>query len=68
MITQIQAKKSYEASYLDIIKMESDMLMKHFSFVYDGHGGTHTQSLMKTTRKECQTNTFGITTDAIKSR
>lgn len=42
MITQIQAKKSYEAPYLDIIKMESDMLMKHFSFVYDGHGGTHT--------------------------
>lgn len=44
MITQIQAKKSYEAPYLDIIKMESDMLMKHFSFVYDGHGGTHTVS------------------------
>ena len=44
MITQIQAKKSYEAPYLDIIKMESDMLMKHFSWVYDGHGGTHTVS------------------------
>lgn len=41
MITQIQAKKSYEAPYLDIVKMESDMLMKHFSWVYDGHGGTH---------------------------
>ena len=44
MITQIQAKKSYEAPYLDIIKMESDMLMKHFSIVYDGHRGTHTVS------------------------
>ena len=36
MITQIQAKKSYEAPYLDIVKTESDMLMKHFSWVYDG--------------------------------
>ena len=41
MKTRIQAKKTYEAPHLDVIKMESDMLMKHFSFVDDGHGEIH---------------------------
>ena len=37
----VQAKKTYETPSLEIIKMKSEMLMKHFSWVYDGHGGTH---------------------------
>ena len=41
MKTRIQAKETYETPSLEIIKMRSEMLMKHFSWVNDGHGGIH---------------------------